>query len=114
MRASYACHFLRPRDDILGCIFLKEMTGHVCHGSKLGLAALLVSDPFCKIKRSWRFEGEMYSGYLRNHSGDAVIASDSSKDMEMHEAFISSVIRVLREGRRGGAREFYTSMWSWE
>ena len=37
----------------------------------------------------------------------AVYAPDSSEDMEMYEAFISSVLRVLREGRRGGATEFY-------
>ena len=37
----------------------------------------------------------------------AAHAPDSSKDMEMYEAFISSVLKVLREGRRGGAREFY-------
>ena len=33
----------------------------------------------------------------------AVSAPDSSKDMEMHEAFISRVLKVVREGRRGGA-----------
>ena len=38
-----------------------------------------------------------------------VYAPDSSEDMEMYEAFISSVLRVLREGRRGGATEFYTT-----
>ena len=34
-------------------------------------------------------------------------APDSSKGMEMFEAFISSVHGVRREGRRGGARDFY-------
>ena len=29
--------------------------------------------------------------------------------MELYEAFISSVLRVLREGRRGGARDFYST-----
>ena len=37
----------------------------------------------------------------------AVCAPDFGKDLEMYEAFISSVTKVLREGRRGGAREFY-------
>ena len=29
--------------------------------------------------------------------------------MEMYEAFISSVLKVLRGGRRGGAKGFYTT-----
>ena len=37
----------------------------------------------------------------------AAHAPDSSKGMEMYEAFISSVLGVVREGRRGGARNFY-------
>ena len=35
-----------------------------------------------------------------------VYAPDCGKDLEMHEAFISSVTKVLREGHRGGARKF--------
>ena len=34
-------------------------------------------------------------------------APDSCKSMEVYEAFISSVLKVLREGRRGGAKYFY-------
>ena len=37
----------------------------------------------------------------------AVYAQDCAKDLEMYEAFISSVTKVLREGRRVGAKEFY-------
>ena len=37
----------------------------------------------------------------------AVYAPDCGKDSGIQEAFISSVTKVLREGRRGGAREFY-------
>ena len=37
----------------------------------------------------------------------AVHAPDSSKSLEMYEACISSVIKVLREGRPGGAADFY-------
>ena len=33
-----------------------KLPGHVCYGSKMGLATLVVSDQFFKIKRSWRFE----------------------------------------------------------
>ena len=37
----------------------------------------------------------------------AVYAPDSIEDMELYEACVSSVLRVLREGRRGGAKKFY-------
>ena len=37
----------------------------------------------------------------------AVYAADSSKSLEMYETCISSVVKVLREGRRGGAKDFY-------
>ena len=37
----------------------------------------------------------------------AVYALDSSKSLEMYEACISSVIKVPREGRRSGAKDFY-------
>ena len=32
---------------------------------------------------------------------------DSSKSLETYEACISSVVKVLREGRRRGAKDFY-------
>ena len=34
-------------------------------------------------------------------------APDSSKDMEMYETFLVNVLKVLREGRRGGTRDLY-------
>ena len=36
-------------------------------------------------------------------------APDSSKSLETYEAFISSVTKVLREGRQGGAKDFHIS-----
>ena len=36
----------------------------------------------------------------------AVYAPDSKKSLEMFEECISSVVKVLREGRKGGARDF--------
>ena len=36
----------------------------------------------------------------------AVYVPDSSKDKELYEACVSSVFRILREGRRGGAKTF--------
>ena len=37
----------------------------------------------------------------------AVYAPDSSKNLKMYEDCISSVIKVIREGRGGGARDFF-------
>ena len=37
----------------------------------------------------------------------AAYAPHSGKIAEMYDAFISSVLKVPREGRRGGAKEFY-------
>ena len=37
----------------------------------------------------------------------AVYAPDSKKSLEMHEECISCVVKILREGRKGGARDFY-------
>ena len=37
----------------------------------------------------------------------AVYAPDSKKSLEMYEECVSSVVKVLREGRKGGARDFY-------
>ena len=40
----------------------------------------------------------------------AVYAPDSSKDMDLYEAFVSSVLRVFRGKRRGGAKNSFTSL----
>ena len=34
-------------------------------------------------------------------------ASDSGKSLEMYEACVSSVLKVLREGRKSGAKDFH-------
>ena len=70
-------------------------------------ATLLVSKPFCTLKRSWRFEERCTAVLFGTTLVVAAYAPDSTKGMEMHKAFISSVLRVRREGRRGGARDFY-------
>ena len=46
---------------------------------------------------------EMYGDTLRNNHGNP----DSKKSLEMYEECISSVVKVLREGRKTGARDFY-------
>ena len=37
----------------------------------------------------------------------SVYAPDSKKSLEMYEECIASVVEVLREGRKGGAKNFY-------
>ena len=53
----------------------------------------------------------MYSSALWNHSTPviAIYALDCGKDLEVCETFILKVTKVLREGRRGGAKEFCTT-----
>ena len=81
-----------------------ELIGYVAN---FALATLLVSDQFCRIERSWRFEERCTAVLFGTTLVMAVYAPDCGKDLEMYEALISSVTRVMREGRRGGAREFY-------
>ena len=86
-----------------------NLRGNVCCGSKFGFATLTVSDQFCNIKRSWRLEERCIAVLFEATLAMAVYAPDSSKDMELYEAFISSVFEVLSAGRRGGVGEFYIS-----
>ena len=73
----------------------------MCDGSKYGLATLLVSDQFCTLGSSWKFE-ERYTVILFGTTlVMAAYAPDSGKSTDMYEAFISTVLKVLREGRRG-------------
>ena len=39
----------------------------------------------------------------------AVYAPDAKKSQEMYEECVSSVVKVLREGRKGGARDFFST-----
>ena len=84
-----------------------ELSGYVCYGSKSGFATLLVPKLFCTNKRSWKFEERCAPILFGTTMVMAVFAPDSSKSLETYEAFISSVVKVLREGRRGGAKNFY-------
>ena len=77
-----------------------ELPGYVCHGSKSGFATLLVSEQFGTITRSWKFEERCTAILFGTTLVMAVHAPGSSKSLEMYEACISSVIKVLREGRR--------------
>ena len=66
------------------------------------LATLVVSDQIFKIKRSWRFE-ERCTAVLFG----AVFDMDCKKDLDEHETLIMNVTRILREGRRAGAKDFH-------
>ena len=79
----------------------------VCYGCKSGFATLLVSEHFRTIKRSLDFEERCTAILLGTTLVMAAYAPASGKSTELYEAFISSVLKVLREGPRGGARDFY-------
>ena len=76
----------------------------MCHGSKLGFATWLVSDQFRTIWRSWKFE-ERCTAVLFG----ATLVMAAYISWEMYETCISSVVEVLRERRRGGAKDFCTT-----
>ena len=77
-----------------------ELSGYVCYGSKTGFATLLVPKQLCTIKRTWKFEERCAAILFGTTLVMAVYAPDSSKSLEMYEACIWSVVKVLREGRR--------------
>ena len=81
------------------------LPGYVCKGNKSVFATLLVSKQFCTIKRSWRHEERCTAILFGTTLVIAVYAPDSSTDMELYEACVSSVLLVLREWRRGGAKK---------
>ena len=87
-----------------------ELPGYVCYGSKSGFATLLVSERFCTLKRSWKFEERCTAVLFGTILVMAVYAPASSKSLEMYETCISSVVEVLREGRSAGARDFYIEL----
>ena len=77
-------------------------------GANLGSQRWLVAKQFCTIERSWRHEERCTAILFGSTLVMAVYAPDSSKDVELYEACVSNVLRrVLREGRRGGAEQFY-------
>ena len=94
MGLVHACaHFpaiLSIQETKSGDVPKLELSGHVCHGSKSGFAKLLGSEQFCTIKRLWKFE-EICTAIV----------------LEMYEACTSSIVKVLREGRRGGEKDFH-------
>ena len=74
------------------------LPGYVCYGGKSGFETLLVSKQFFTIKRSWRHEERFTAILFGSTLVMAVYAPDSSKDVELYEACVSSALRILREG----------------
>ena len=83
-----------------------ELPGYVCYGSKFGLATLMVSEQFFKIKKSWRFKERCTAVLFGAVFGDGRYAPDCKKDFSACETFTLSVPKILRKGRRAGAKEF--------
>ena len=82
-----------------------ELKGFVCYGNKNGYASLLVSDKFSTIKR-WETKERCTAIQFGTTMVMAVNAPDSKKSLEMFEECIASVVKVLREGRESGAKNF--------
>ena len=95
------------RDQIVGHSQFLSSKVVVCHGNKNDYASLLVSDKFSTIKRSWETEERCTAILFGTTMVMSVYAPDSKKSPEMYGECIASVVEVLREGRKGGARNFY-------
>ena len=76
-------------------------------GNKNGNASLLVSDKFSTIKTSWETEERCTGILFGTTMVMSAYAPDTSKSLEMYEECIGSVVKHIREGRKGGARNFY-------
>ena len=81
-----------------------ELKGFVCYGDKHGHPTLLVLEQFCTMKRSWESEERCTAILFGTTMVMTVYAPDSKKSLEMYKKCVSSVVKVLREGRRGGPR----------
>ena len=84
-----------------------ELKGFVCYRDKHGYATLLVPEQFCTVERTWTSEERCRAILFGTTMVMAVYAPDSKKSLEVYEECVSSVVKVPREGRSGGARDFY-------
>ena len=62
---------------------------------------------FSKLKRSWRFEERCSAVLFGAVLCDGRPCSDCKKDLNVYETFILNVAKILREGRRAGAKDLY-------
>ena len=81
-----------------------ELPGFVWYGSKSGFATLLVSEQFCTLKRSWNFEERCAAILFGTTLVMAAYAQVKVQRCMMPLSRASS--KVLREGRRCGAKDF--------
>ena len=87
-----------------------ELKGFVCYGDTHGHPTLLFPEQFCTMKRSWESEERCTATLFGTTMVMTVYAPDSKKSLEIYEECVSSVVKVLREGRRGGAKDFYITV----
>ena len=78
-----------------------ELRDFMCYGNKHGYATLLVSGQFCALQRSWESEERCTAILFGTTMVMAVHAPDSKKSLEMYEECVSSLVKILREGRKG-------------
>ena len=93
-----------------------KLVGHVCYGSKMGLATLVVSDQFFKIKRSWRFEERCTAVLFGAFFYDSVCSGLQERFwMYMRHSFGLSPTYHGSDVEEGPtiSTSVATSMWSW-
>ena len=71
-----------------------KLPGYVCSGSKFGLATVVVSGHFFKIKRSWRSEERCTAVLFGAVFVMAVFVLDCHKDLDVYETFIKNVTKL--------------------
>ena len=110
-----SCLFLHPRNEFLRCHQLD--TAWTCvMVANWGSQRCWFRKQFCTIKRSWRFEGRCAAILLGTTLVMAGDAPNSSESMEMHEAFISSVLEFCGKDVVVGPETSTLqeiSMWNW-
>ena len=82
-----------------------QLLGYVYCGSKLGLATMVVSDEFSKLRDlggSKRCTAVLFGAVCVM----AVYARDCTEDVDVFERFIKNISKILRQRRRAGAKDF--------
>ena len=97
--------FFVAGDSFVGCGEF-ELDCFFWVGTKFGLNTLVVSDLFCKIQRSWRFEERCTAVLCGSAFVMAVSAPDSGKDLEKYRKLVEEMMYNLHEGRRAGRQPF--------
>ena len=103
---ALSCRLVRSGGQILRCAKLGTAWIRVVW-SQIWVRNVVGFRKICTIRRSWKFQERCTASLFGTTVVMAVHAPDSSNSLAMYETCISSVVKVLREGRRGGEKDFY-------